>query len=139
MIKRKLKIIDRIVVHHSGDNIHDDIIKIREIHLNRGFEDIGYNFVIKTNGEIQAGRDINYIPAHCKGHNLKSIGICLLGNSAFTAKQFFALYRLLEFLIQKYQINPDKIYRHCDLADTDCPGFSLSTAFLKDMKKKYNY
>jgi len=140
VIKRKISRIDSIIVHHTGfmpKPEQDDISFIRHIHKQRGFEDAGYHFYVRTDGEVQAGRDIKFAGAHCKGKNKYSIGVVMAGNSAFTANQFFALYRLLEFLIQKYEINPDKITRHCDHHNTLCPGFQLSKAFLNDMKKKY--
>lgn len=140
MIKRKISKINQIHIHHSASNNpkHDDVSVIDHWHKERGWEMVGYTFFIRAvNGEVQLGRPIQYAPASVKGHNKRAIAICLSGNFAFTGKQLISLYRLLEFLIQKYGINPDKIYRHCDLDKSSvCPGFELSSAFVEEMKRK---
>jgi len=45
----------------------------------RGWRDIGYHYVIKRDGTLQLGRPIEQAGAHVRGHNLTSIGICLVG------------------------------------------------------------
>ena len=70
---------DRIIFHHSlSDNC--DAATIREWHLARKFEDIGYHFVIMPSGLIQSGRDIAMVGAHSFGRNTTSIGCCIVGD-----------------------------------------------------------
>ena len=38
-------------------------------HRQRGFNEIGYNYVILLDGTIEQGRDVDKIPAHVEGHN----------------------------------------------------------------------
>ena len=71
--------IDTIIVHCSAtpagrDNSAADI---RRWHRQRGFSDIGYHFVVRLDGTIEAGRPLELPGAHCRGHNLRSIGVCL--------------------------------------------------------------
>lgn len=48
-------------------------------HRQRGFNEIGYNYVILLDGTIELGRDVDKIPAHVESHNKDSIGICYIG------------------------------------------------------------
>ena len=66
---------------------------INEWHKQRGFQrlagnykafnphlqHIGYHFVIDTDGTVETGRKEGETGAHVKGHNLNSLGICLVG------------------------------------------------------------
>ena len=50
--------------------------QINASHVNgRGWSAIGYHFVVKRDGSIQIGRDINQTGAHVGGFNARSIGI----------------------------------------------------------------
>ena len=76
-----MRIINKLIVHCSatreGMNVSRDTI--RDWHLARGFNDIGYHFYIDLDGNIHKGRDIAKIGAHSKGQNRSSIGICYCG------------------------------------------------------------
>ena len=49
-------------------------------HRQRGFHlGIGYHYVIRRDGEIEAGRPEYMVGAHCKNHNAHSIGVCYEG------------------------------------------------------------
>jgi N-acetyl-anhydromuramyl-L-alanine amidase AmpD len=79
-------------------------------HRQRGWLGIGYHFVIRRNGSVEKGRDIDAIGAHARGYNKNSIGICLVGgvdedgdpDDNFTYDQYRSLEVLCEKLIQKY-------------------------------------
>ena len=58
------------------------------MHLNFGWNGIGYHKVILRNGEIQDGRPEYWIGAHVKGKNTVSLGVCLIGRDEFTKNQF---------------------------------------------------
>ena len=52
----------------------------RQDHIrHRRFRDIGYHFYITRDGEIQPGRPLEKVGAHCLKHNKHSIGICYEG------------------------------------------------------------
>lgn len=119
--------IREIILHCSDSNIknHNDISVIRKWHLERGFNDVGYHFFIKSCGQIQNGRDLDIIGAHCKGHNEQSIGICLHGKFAgdFTREQKTSLYHLIKGLTL---IFPDvTIHGHNEFSDKKCPVFDV--------------
>jgi N-acetylmuramoyl-L-alanine amidase len=73
--------IDRIVVHCSAtpNGKHFDVDTIRSWHAERGFKDIGYHFVIYTDGSVVPGRPLEKIGAHALGYNESSVGVCLVG------------------------------------------------------------
>lgn len=99
---------------------------------------IGYHFVIDTDGTVESGRKAGEIGAHVKGHNLHSVGICLVGgitkdkrnHGEYTEKQWKALHRLLRELEAKY---PEaKICGHRDLSpDVNGDGTISPNEWLK--------
>lgn len=112
---------------------------IREWHLERGFSDIGYHFVIWRDGYIEEGRPISRIGAHAKGHNSDSIGICLVGgideegkpDSNFTCKQYGALCTLVDELVNDPNLNINQVLGHRDLPGVKkaCPSFNAIQLF----------
>ena len=102
--------------------------EIREWHLERGFSDIGYHYVIRRNGDVESGRPLADIGAHCKasGRNHDSIGVCLVGGAGgefdFTRRQLKALEDLIYELSFAYP--GIQIAGHRDFeTEKKCPGF----------------
>ena len=129
--------ITEIILHCSatkeGANFHAK--DIDQWHRNRGFNEIGYNFVIDLDGTIEKGRDLEKIPAHCTGHNKNSIGICYVGGldnngqpkDTRTDAQKESLYKLLDSLLDKYNLDIDNVYGHYQFANKACPSFKIET------------
>lgn len=134
MIKRGLKDIDSIIIHCSDSDYshHDDISVIKKWHIERGFDDIGYHYFIKKNGDIQLGRSIWFVGAHCSGCNRKSIGICLHGAKSFNDAQFTAAAKLIKNLAEILpmmirQKNMPVIFAHRFFnKDKTCPNFEIN-------------
>ena len=80
--------INNIIIHCSataeGRDFRADDIK--RMHLQRGYRDIGYHYVVDLDGTIEKGRPIEEIGAHCKGYNKHSIGVCYIGGVDTTGK-----------------------------------------------------
>ena len=72
-----------IVVHCSATRPSQDIdVKtIDAWHKERGFDKIGYHYVIKRNGNVETGRDEQTQGAHALGYNHNSLGVCLVGGA----------------------------------------------------------
>lgn len=96
-------------------------------HKERGWNEIGYNYVIKLNGDIEIGRDINKIPASIKGRNKHAVAICYIGGldkdgnpkDTRTIQQKASMSLLIERLRKRF---PNaKLYGHCDLSNKNCP------------------
>jgi N-acetylmuramoyl-L-alanine amidase len=121
----------RKIIIHCSESGYGNAIIIDGWHRARGFDNIGYHFVILNNrpfewmdGTIETGREIEKAGAHCKGQN-EAIGICLIGESGkFTPKQYESLKALLKRLHDKYLI--EDIYQHSDFDDKKsfCAGIS---------------
>jgi N-acetylmuramoyl-L-alanine amidase len=73
--------IDKIILHCSATPEGEDytVDQIRQMHLARGFTDIGYHWYITRDGKIHKGRDEAKIGAHTTGQNSHSIGVCYCG------------------------------------------------------------
>lgn len=134
-IKRNIK---EIIVHCSATPEGKDftIDDIKRWHLQRGFSDIGYHYIIYRDGSIHKGRNESIIGAHCTGHNTISIGVCYIGGmdsanknpkDTRTQQQKDALLRLLKELKKKYP--SAKIYSHKDFAPKACPSFDATKEY----------
>ena len=107
-------------------------------HRKRGFNEIGYNYVILLDGTIELGRDVDKIPAHVEGYNKDSIGICYIGGvdkntlqpkDTRTAAQKEALKKLLTEL---KALDPEaEILGHRDFPGVAkaCPCFNAKDEY----------
>mgnify|MGYP002626571150 FL=1 len=81
-LKKSKRTITDIVVHCTASKTDRDYTAedIRRMHVRgRGWADIGYHYVIRLDGTIESGRDVDIIGAHVSGHNAHSIGIVYVG------------------------------------------------------------
>lgn len=104
-------------------------------HRARGFNGIGYHFVIALDGTVMKGRDITLAGAHCKGHNANSIGVCYVGGcdasmnpaDTRTPAQRTALQRFIRHLRDLY---PEAtVHGHNEYAAKACPCFNVRDEF----------
>ena len=118
--------INQIILHCSDSphDHHDEISIIRQWHLERGFNDVGYHYFIQGNGNIQKGRNESVIGAHCRGQNMNSVGICLHGRDKFSIAQFKSLAKLLEEIKSRHKINRVSGHSEYDKGKT-CPNFTI--------------
>ena len=130
--------INEIIVHCSATPEGKDysVDTIRQWHLQRGFSDIGYHYVIYRDGSIHMGRDESIIGAHCTDHNTNSIGVCYIGGCASdgktpkdtrTAEQKQSLVKLLKELKTKYP--QASIHGHRDFSSKACPSFDATKEY----------
>ncbi len=124
--------IDTIIVHCSATPEGKDftVADIDRWHRERGFDRIGYHYVVYRDGTVHPGRPVSLAGAHCRGHNAHSIGVCYIGGLAADGKtakdtrtpaQRAALAALLRDLLRDYP--GARIYGHCDFAAKACPSF----------------
>lgn len=133
-----MRTIKNIIVHCSATRASQDIgaAEIDTWHKQQGWDEIGYHFVIRRNGEIEKGRALEKIGAHCRGHNAESIGICLVGGidkdgkpeNNFTQNQFSAL-RSLTAKLQGQFSAIQHIHGHNEFANKACPCFDVKEFF----------
>lgn len=127
--------INSIIIHCSATPPSLDIgaDEIRTWHKAKGWNDIGYHFVIRRDGTLEPGRPVALAGAHARGHNKDSIGICYIGgideqgraDDNITEPQLDALGQLLITLGHTYP-DVDEIKGHRDTgANKACPSFDV--------------
>ena len=79
--KRSSRVITDIVIHCTATKQGYDYTAndIRKMHRAQGWSDIGYHYIVRLNGAVEPGRDVDMIGAHVSGHNAHSIGIAYVG------------------------------------------------------------
>ena len=123
-----MRTIDLIVIHCSDSDRpeHDNVETIRQWHLERGWKDIGYHFVITKDGVCRAGRPVSEVGAHVDGYNQNSIGICLTGSHEFSKEQFETLKKTVASFAKTYGLKRPQIVGHRDLNKRKtCPNFEV--------------
>lgn len=133
--------IDMIVVHCTATKEGRDVsaAEIDIWHRQRGFlmpanqpgtlRSIGYHYVIRLDGSIEAGRPEEAVGAHCRGYNSRSIGIVYAGGldshgrpkDTRTAAQKAAMLKLIAELLRKYP--GASVHGHREFAAKACPCF----------------
>ncbi len=131
--------INKIIIHCTAtpEGREHDVADIRRWHLKRGFNDIGYHYLIHIDGTIEEGRPITRQGAHCSRQNRGSIGICYVGGMSKDMKkakdtrtqaQKDSLIKLMHELIYKY--NKDMtIHGHNEYANKACPSFNVQEEY----------
>lgn len=137
-LKKSKRTIREIIVHCSAtpEGKPFTVDDIRRWHLQQGWADIGYHYVIGLHGELWEGRPVDKAGAHCTNHNRFSIGVCYIGGmdkankkakDTRTLQQKAQLLMLLQELKKLY---PNaKIYGHRDFARKDCPSFDATSEY----------
>ncbi|QYK49808.1 MAG: N-acetylmuramoyl-L-alanine amidase [Phycisphaeraceae bacterium] len=129
--------IGRITIHHDGMTPFYSVNKadaarrlesIRNSHVQRGWADIGYHYIIDPSGRVWQGRPINLQGAHVKDENPGNLGIMVMGNFDSQRPTPAALNSLDQFVavqMRQYRLSVRNVYTHQELRPTACPGRSL--------------
>lgn len=135
-----MKKIKYIIVHCTATAEFKDF-KAKDVdkwHKQRGWDCIGYHYLIDLDGTIEKGRPETKIGAHCKGFNDCSIGVCYVGGLASDNKtpkdtrtdaQKASLLKLIKQLKAKY---PNaKVVGHKDMPNVHkaCPCFEAKCEY----------
>jgi N-acetylmuramoyl-L-alanine amidase len=124
--------INKIIIHCSAtpEGRKTSAEEIKSWHLERGFSDIGYHYIVHLDGSISYGRNIDKIGAHSRGQNKMSIGVCYIGGlnecldpkDTRTPQQKETLLILLKTLKKLH--SKAVIYGHRDFSEKACPSFN---------------
>lgn len=139
---------ERITVHCSASpkGVYLKAYQLRKMHTDpppygNGWSDIGYHFVIRTDGVVEKGRPLNVQGAHVYGHNKNNVGICLIGGldnhgkpaSTYSKEQYHTLYALIFELCKQHQISFQDVCGHRDYSkDLNGDGKITSEEFIKE-------
>ena len=139
--------IDKLIVHCSAVGPHQtsSAAQIDAWHRAKGWQMIGYHYVIRRDGSIEIGRLADMIGAHTSGQNANSLGICYEGGlvevkelkservkelqaaDSRTPEQKATLLALLRHLKTLY---PNAtIHGHNEFARKACPCFDAHTEY----------
>ncbi|ERT58164.1 MULTISPECIES: peptidoglycan recognition family protein [Megasphaera] len=129
LIRRRMT--SMIIIHHAGGPDRDvGAADIHAWHLANKWAGVGYHFIVRKDGTIEAGRPMDMVGAHCLGANDVSVGICAAGNfetAKPSAAQLQSVANLTAYLCDRYDLEPSRrtIVGHRDLCRTECPGNNL--------------
>ena len=127
-----MRAINKIIIHCTATP-EGRAVTVKEVdgwHRARGFDGVGYHYLIGLNGEIWFGRDIEKAGAHTTGQNTNSVGVCYVGGLAKDCKtakdtrtqaQRDSLLILLAELKQKFP--GATVHGHREFANKACPCF----------------
>lgn len=129
--------ITKIILHCTATPEGRDVSAedIRQWHLDRGWSDIGYHYVIDINGCLQEGRPLTRAGAHVRGHNKGSIGIAYVGGvdanlkpkDTRTEDQKGRLKALILDLMDEY---PEAtLHGHNEFSNKACPSFDVQKEY----------
>ena len=145
---------DWLVLHHSGgtdadpqaDSSHHTANMVEQWHLAKGWDGIGYHYVIEKDGTIWAGRPEHRTSAAVLNYNSTTLNVMMTGN--FDRKEglpnrvptkeqeesFKWLYR--DIITRNKQLTSDKVIPHRKLQKKSCYGYNLSDTYGQELAKK---
>lgn len=125
--------IDEIILHCTATREGKDMTAaaIDAYHRSKGWNCIGYNYVIRLDGTVEKGRCEEVSGAHTIGHNMHSIGVVYVGGLDASGKakdtrteaQKSAMLELCKRLLAKYP--SARLSGHNQWARKACPCFSV--------------
>lgn len=135
-----------ITIHHTAmpgganpPNSEEDkkkLLEIQHMHVGKGWGDVGYHFLIGSEGSIYQGRPLPWMGTHAPP-NSYNIGVNVIGDFHTkeypNAQQLAALIRVTSWLCDTYDIDPLSkidifgqsnlaVVGHRDWGATACPG-----------------
>ncbi|KAM7355386.1 peptidoglycan-recognition protein LC-like isoform 3-T4 [Cochliomyia hominivorax] len=131
--KQNLPLHRVIIAHTATDSCNslktciERVRIIQEFHMNSfEWDDIGYNFLISSDGRVYVGRGWDAIGAHTKGYNKGSVGVAFIGTyvkAAPSDAQLKACLALLEEGVRLKKLVPQyHLYGARQFAATESPG-----------------
>lgn len=141
-MKRNYKNIDTIIIHCTDTPFGRDVSAkdVDAWHRQRGFEKIGYHYLVRLDGTVEKGRHEDEVGAHCREEkmNYRSIGICYAGGrdsegrlaDSRTDAQKTAILALIRQIQARYPATRLRVFGHRDFCRSKaCPCF--------DARKEY--
>jgi N-acetylmuramoyl-L-alanine amidase len=137
--------INEIIIHCTATPEGKDftVADIRQWHINKGWADIGYHFVVYRDGTIHAGRPEKLVGAHVEGHNKNTLGVVYVGGvtdkfvpkDTRTPQQTQSLLTICKALLARYP-KITKISGHNEYSTKACPSFDVQKDALGALVKR---
>lgn len=139
----------RITLHHTATRLTSSLAEslnevgfIQDFHQNgRGWNDIGYHYLVDALGNVFAGRPESAVGAHVKNNNTGNLGVSMLGyhhapkNDPVAALTLDSVVALGRAFIEEYGITVP-LQGHRDFGGgTSCPG-DLGYARVAEIKAR---
>lgn len=130
-------VFDTLTWHYSATFEDQDIgaAEIDAMHKARGWSGIGYHFVVRMDGRIEAGRPLTKIGSHVRGQNKGNLGCVYIGglrratgvNVGFDTRTNEQKSVMVQHTLAMLTRFPtiQRVVGHRDLAATQCPGFDV--------------
>jgi len=131
---------------HCSDSLWGDAADITCWHRQRGWDDIGYNWVILSgrlrepadgiyyyehkNGKQEDGRDPKYIGAHALYFNESHLSVCLIGKHHFSWSQFETLFEIVRMVKREHipDLKAENIIGHYEVnKHKTCPNIEMNS------------
>ena len=114
------------VLHHTTGSYRGarTVRQIQAFHQGpeRGWSDVGYNFLIGDDGTVYEGRGWGFVGAHARGENSRSIGVAYVGDGSRPVPDA-AKRAILELLGEaEDRFGSLRQVGHRDVGATSCPG-----------------
>jgi N-acetyl-anhydromuramyl-L-alanine amidase AmpD len=108
--------IEGIEFHFTATDEKTTLQAIKNAHVNKGSEHIGYHYVIKPNGEITNTRDESCVAAADKWsrNNYRFIQIAFVGDDKPTREQSEAMAKLAKDVLLRYSLPIDSVSSHSE-------------------------
>lgn len=128
------RVINEIILHCTATREGVDVsaAMVDKWHKQKGWNGIGYHYLIRLNGDVEKGRADDVVGAHCKHHNSHSLGVAYVGGvdgngkpkDTRTEKQRETLLALVAELLERYP-TITKISPHYAYDNKACPSFNV--------------
>ncbi|XP_022660135.1 peptidoglycan recognition protein 1-like isoform X2 [Varroa jacobsoni] len=132
-----VRTVGNVIIHHSQgpscvtEHTCKSIVRTTQLqHVQtKGWDDIGYNFLVSENGQVFEGRGWGVEAAAAMGLSTRALHVALIGTFNHRAPAEGALKtvaKLIECGVELGKVHPDyKISGHRDVEPTACPGQKL--------------
>ena len=123
--------ITHIVVHHSASVLTTTAEDLERWHVaGNGWSDVGYHWIVEMDGSLHAGRPLDVVGAHVRGHNAQSWGICLVGDNTTLRERWvsYQIRTLKSVLLVLQALAPEAVvlgHRDLEGTATECPGLDV--------------
>lgn len=126
-----------VFIHHTAlshcfhfQNCSKEVKQIQDLHMiEKGWSDIGYNFIIGEDGRVYEGRGWDRVGAHTRGYNSKSVSMTMIGDYRKrlpNEKALTALKNIISCGVDMGKVTNDyRLYGHRDASNTASPGDKL--------------